>query len=205
MDSCSSSLHSDKMLRGLIVPPGNWVQAVICSHLPAALEKKKPSWMGDDPRDVLVAMPAEGEVRQLVKIKDSSGRERCALPLAQIGESKQWICYAGSSARSKYNLRDLEIHDIDDMDAPPAKRRRGEHLAAFATDNPIWYDMLCAIAHYMAVKESRGSMDKAQEKMLACPFDWPSIPQRLIVRWTHEGSEEFAMKSVRGLLRVFSK
>ncbi len=56
-------VRSDRALRGLISPPENWVQAVICSHLPAALEKNKPSWMGDDPRDVLVAMPAEGEVR----------------------------------------------------------------------------------------------------------------------------------------------
>ena len=150
--------------------------------------------MGDTPRKISLSLALESEVRELVEIKDGSDRKRAAIPLAKIGESK-WICYAGS-ARSKYNLADLETCEV--QDEPPLKRCRGDWLAEMTKDKS-WYDNVCSISHYMAVKQCRGS--NAEEKMISNPFDWPSIPPKIVVRWTAGGSEHFALKSLRALLR----
>ena len=192
--------RSDRALRGNVVPPEKWIQFAICAILPKTLESLKPSWLGDNPRKISLAFAAESEVSEkLVEITDASERKRAAIPLAQIGTSTKWICYTGVSSCSKYNLSDLGTYEVEDQDEPPLKRCRGDWLSEMTKDKS-WYNNVCSISHYMAVKQSHGTAAKAEEKMMSNPFEWPSIPQKIVVRWT-SGGEHFALKSLRALLR----
>ena len=71
--------------------------------------------------------------------------------------------------------------------------------------NKSWFDDLCAIAHYKAVKQAGGSANETNQKLMTNPFEWPRLPQRLIVHWEGEAADRFAIKSLRGLLRIFHK
>ncbi len=194
--------RSDRALRGHAAPPENWFQAALCANLPKALETQKPNWLGDNPRKISLSLAAESEPpKKLVAITDASDRKRAALPLAQVGSSRKWICYTGATVRSKYNVADLETYEVegDNDDGPPLKRCRGDWLMEMTADR-AWHNTVCAVSHYLAVKQTHGTAAKAKEKMMSNPFDWPSIPQKIVVRWTAGGSEHFALKSLRALL-----